>query len=292
MSANENGEIAEPKAPEWATQPLGDFLKYITQLAEVVDLSTAGIQALKSIPVIEGILDELSASEEKLKTPHEQASREKSRRLAKLAHRESSTGFPLIHAQATVSLWGALEDLIRTFVASWLRQVPAVLVNPPLSTIKVEVGDYEKLSPEEKGLFLADALDREVRGPLAHGVTRFEALLKPLGLSGSVPDSLKKDIFELGQVRHLIAHRRGIADRKLMNACPWLNITLGSPFVVSHADFARYYGAVHDYALELTFRIAEHFGVPNLRERVAAHLAELKLGDKGKPNPPGQDNTP
>ncbi|OFW10685.1 MAG: hypothetical protein A3H27_11320 [Acidobacteria bacterium RIFCSPLOWO2_02_FULL_59_13] len=194
----------------------------------------------------------------------------RAQRLSELAQRECLTGFPLIYAQATVTLWGALEDLIRTFVAKWLQEVPAILLNPPLSTLKVRLGEYENLSPEEKGVFLADALDRATNGALKQGVTRFEALLEPLSLSGTVPDDVRTDIFELGQVRHVIAHRRGIADRKLLEACPWLTVSHGSPLDVSHRDFARYYGAAMSYVRELVVRVYEHFGVSDMRVAQAA----------------------
>ena len=155
------------------------------------------------------------------------ARRERVRRTAELAEREISSGFPMIHSQATVTLWGALEDLVRTFVATWFQQVPGALLKPPISRVKVELGDYESLSTEEKGLFVADCLDRSMSGPLKQGVNRFEALLEPIGLSGIVPEDVRRNIFELAQIRHVIAHRRGVADRRLLDACPWLAIPFG-----------------------------------------------------------------
>lgn len=263
MSSGKTERPAKPGAPQWAMQPFDDFMDFVERLGEVVELSTLGISTLRGMPKLVEAVAKAHGMADTLDT---KAQLERAQRLAELAHRESSTGFPLIHAQATVTLWGALEDLIRSFVAKWLQQVPTVLLNSPLSTLKVPVGEYEKLSPEEKGIFLADALDRSMNGALKQGVTRFEALLEPLGLSGSVPENVRKEIFELGQVRHAIAHRRGIADRRLLEACPWLTVSPGSTLLMSHRDFGRYHDAVVRYVTELVYRVGEHFGVSAMRD--------------------------
>ena len=262
MGTNDGENIRKTGAPEWATQPFQDFLDFIKRLLEVVELSTTGISILRGMP---RLVEVLASVKEVHDTPVAKGKLDRARRQAELAEREASTGFPLIHAQATVSLWGALEDLLRTFVASWLQHVPAALLNPPLSTCKVAIGDYERLSPEEKGLFMADLLDRAINGSLKLGVTRFETLLEPLGLSGAIADDIRRDIFELSQVRHVIAHRRGIADRRLAEACPWLPLAVGKPVIVTHNDIHRYHTAVGLYVTELIYRVGEHFGVSDIR---------------------------
>lgn len=256
------------RAPQWAMQPFDDYLDFVERLGEVIELSIMGISHLEGMPK----MIELAAKiEDATGNPNVRAKLLRSQKLAEMASRELATGFPLIHAQATVTLWGALEDLVRTFVAKWLQQVPSALLNPPLSTIKVSVGEYEKLSPEEKGVFLADALDRSVNGVLKRGIARFEALLEPLGLGGGVPDDVKKDLIELSQVRHVIAHRRGIADRRLLEVCPWLTVSPGSPLIVSNGDLNRYNVASMLYVIELMGRVGDHFGISGIR--VAASQA-------------------
>ena len=51
---------------------------------------------------------------------------------AKLTQREVESDFNIVHSQAVVTLWSALEDSVRTFVARWLMNLPEVKLEPPL----------------------------------------------------------------------------------------------------------------------------------------------------------------
>lgn len=268
--------IEKPGIPKWAMQPFGDFLDFVDRLGEVVEISAIGISHLQSMPRMLELAGQIVTIVNRGDKPDVQGRLERSRKLAQLAEREAATDFPLIHSQATVSLWGALEDFVRTFVAKWLQNVPSAMLNSPLISVKVAIGEYERLSSEEKGLFLAEALERTTNATFKQGVSRFEAVLEPLGFSGSVPDGLRRDIFELGQVRNAIAHRRGIADRRLLDACPWITTTLGRPISISRHDLRRYHEASVVYAMELMCRVGEHFGVPNITRYRASELLRDK----------------
>lgn len=286
MNSSEKEKMAiKPEIPMWARQPFEDYLDFTERIGEVVELATVGIAHLQGMPKI---LEKAAEVLGEKGSPDVKVRLKRAERLAELAKRESAMGFPLIHAQATVAVWGALEDLIRTFVAKWLQQEPSALFNPPLSAIKVAIGDYERLSPEEKGVFLADTLERSVNAAFKQGVTRFEAILQPIGLSGSVPDDIGKNIFELGQVRHVIVHRRGIADRRLLDACPWLTVQPGSPLVVTNPDLQRYHEAAVSYAVELMCRVGEHFGVSGMRDIWASrHQSESDSIEGQRESPSG-----
>src|SRR5262249_51191654 len=85
--------------------------------------------------------------------------------------------------------------------------------------------------------------------------------LEPFGLSGAVPDAVQRDVFELNQVRNCLLHRAGRADRRLIDACPWLGLTTGMPVVVTHQTYQRYVVSLIRYATQLVVRITEHSGV-------------------------------
>lgn len=55
-------------------------------------------------------------------------------------------------------------------------------------------------------------------------------------------------------------HRKGIADKKLIQACPWLEFKVGDKIFISHQDYRRYSHAVIRYAIELIVRVAVYFG--------------------------------
>ncbi len=85
-------------------------------------------------------------------------------------------------------------------------------------------------------------------------------MLKPFGLDGAVPDKLRRDMYEFGQIRNVIVHRGGYADRQLSNACPWLASAVGQELPISGDHFNRYGAAAHSYVLLLICRVAERFG--------------------------------
>lgn len=103
-------------------------------------------------------------------------------------------------------------------------------------------------------------MESETSAGLRNGIDRFEAILKPLGLDGSVPGQLRKDIFEFGQVRNLIVHRGGRVDLQLTNSCPWLNLKVGNELSIKKEHFDQYLKAVRNYAALIICRVGEHFG--------------------------------
>lgn len=186
---------------------------------------------------------------------------ESARKMAELAQREVDGGFALLHSQAVVSLWSSLEDLLRTFLARWLANEASAKQADSVQKLKITLGEYESMDEEERSFYVVELLERELQSPLRHGVSRFESVLEPFGLSGRIGKATQKDIYELYHVRNVLVHRRGFADRRLIQACPWLGVEVGDPLVVSHKMYAGYSKAVADYVLELIQRVRVHFGL-------------------------------
>ena len=116
------------------------------------------------------------------------------------------------------------------------------------------------MDTEERCFYVVDLLERELEPQRRRGVARFESLLQPFGISGQVPADVEKGLFELYHIRNVLVHRRGIADRKLVQACPSLGLSVGDQVVVTPDVYARYNGCVAKYVLELVVRIAGRFG--------------------------------
>lgn len=184
-----------------------------------------------------------------------------------MATREVADGFPVLHAQAVVTLWALLEACVRRLFADWLTNEPTSLQNPMFDKVKVRLAEYERLEGAERMFYVADALERELAAGLQIGVTRFESLLEALTLSGEVPDLLRRDLYELSQIRNAIVHRGGSVDRRLAQACPWLALKPGNDLHISHEMFGRYYNAVHAYLILLICRVGERFGAEVTHDR-------------------------
>jgi hypothetical protein len=245
--------------PNWAKHPFQQFLAHQKRVGHLVMLSQMGISMLPHRPLA---IEVLARSENPEMRPDE-GQLEEARNLAKLADEEMRGGFQLLYAQATISLWASLEYLFHDFFATWLQKVPAACSSEPVKSIKINLADYESMSPDERYSYLVDLLERDLKSPLRQGIARFESVLEVFGLGGAVDENLRKSLFELYHVRNVLAHRGGICDRRLKQACPWLPVTQGKAVVVTAQTFNEYMISVEVYALTVVSRLLEHFESAN-----------------------------
>lgn len=253
-------ELTLAVLPQWAAEPFLDFLDYQEKLQEILHISMRGIRVLTAMPnLIEAVRDSARTPDERGEYEGERL--ERARKEAALAQEEVELGFPLLQAQAAISLWGSLEALVRTFLARWLVNSPGAMQAAEITKLRVRVGEYESLTPEERAFYVLDLLEEVLNCRRSPGTGRFEALLKVFSLTSDVGDDIRRDLFELSQVRHVLVHRRGTADRRFIVACPWLNVEVGTRIVVRHSDVQRYGSAAAEYALELVQRIRLSFGL-------------------------------
>jgi hypothetical protein len=242
--------------PEWIRESFKRFLKDQEDLARILHLSIRGIVMLGRRHELLEILKDSSAPTNDYLKSIEEAAQE-----AVVAQSELDEDFPILHQQATVAVWGALESLVRTFVAQWLDKEPNAWQVEGVKRLRIRLGEYESFQAFDRCLWVTDLLDREIGGPLRAGVGRFEALLQTFGLGGPIDEHTQKTLFELSEVRHAIVHRGGQADKKLVDSCPWLELVVGDRLRISHNMWTRYHGAATQYVLELIQRLRVHHGL-------------------------------
>ena len=244
-----------PKTPGWATRPFQLFLDGIKVEHEVLQLCITSITKVTKFP---SVMDAIHSA---LNTPETERDTTATEKMAKLAQRELDSDFKLLHAQATVSLWGSLETLIMDVVAAWIANRPELLRSRGWEKLRIKVGEYEELAPEDRATYLVALMDQSLGAPLKQGVSRFDALLQTIGLSVSINDDVRKALFELQQVRNLLVHRRGIVDKRFCEACPWLDLKQRQEVRVDRATFKRYSDSVQIYITEMIWKTGEAFGV-------------------------------
>jgi hypothetical protein len=247
----------KPGAPKWATQPFRDFIGQAEKLDQLLHLSMGGISLLCGMPKVVQVLakvenDFSEEAHQRLKSANKEA---------ELARRELNDGFPLLHAQTTIALWSALEAAIRLFLIRWLQNYKKAMEIEEIQKLRVRIGEYERLEGEDRFSYILDRLEQELAAPLKAGSTRFELLLNPFGLSGPVDKDVHRNLFELNQIRNVLVHRSGFADRRLVDSCPWLKLRVGDQVKVNHEMTDLYFQSVMKYALDLIVRIGEFFGV-------------------------------
>jgi hypothetical protein len=276
------GHSAKRSVPIWATEPLEAFVEDQKRLEQVMHLAMRGISVICAMPQALAAL--AKAQPERYDGDEAERRKRETDNLARLAQQEVESGHPLLHAQSAVWLWGALELLIRDLLVRWLQNQPDALQRDPLRRLRVRLGEYESLAREDRPSYLLDLLEQEVAAGLKPGVGRFETLLDIFGLAGAVPDFVRRHLFELSQVRNVLVHRRGIADRRLVEQCPWLQLQIGDCVVVRNEQMGRYITAAFAYAMTILQRLRCVFGKeedPNIREMIDQW--ESQLSGSGHP---------
>lgn len=267
--------------PDWASAPLRAFVDDQERLTDLVYLATRGIAQLQNMAEVNAFLQRTANTPE----PAEEAARKRAlaERVTALATKEVSEGFPLLYAQAAVSRWSALEVLVRDLVAATLAKRLDLLCKEPISRLRVRVGEYEALTGDERSAYLVELLEQELQATFKLGIGRFECLLASVGLAGAVPEAIRRELFELSQVRNVLVHRRGIADKKFVERCPWLSHAVGTEVRVSHASLGRSYIAAVAYVLVIHQRLKVLFGeAPSqaMDNRILAWEAELERAQR------------
>jgi hypothetical protein len=179
------------------------------------------------------------------------------REWTEFAERERDRGFPLLYAHTTVAAWGALEAAITDFLVFWITEKPEVLKTEVFTGTKIPLAEFETLERDERMRLLVNELERSLRSQFKAGASRFEALLSAIELSGPMEEETRKDLYEMFHVRNVIVHRASIADRKFVEACPWLGYSIGDQLVVSSEDWERYRTATAGYLAKVGERAAK-----------------------------------
>jgi hypothetical protein len=221
--------------PDWA-EPCFLFADYIFEVDDLVTLTKRAVNIVAGIPQALGIpmTDESDAGKEVKKKNIVSL-----KNSAQIAEAEIERGFPLLHSHSVMGMWGALEAMIDDLAASWMGHNPSVLSEPSIAKIRIPFAEFQSMEQSDRLRFLVTELKRDLRSDLKSGATKFESLLKVLGLGGPVDKRIRDVLFETQQLRNVIAHRGGIADRKLIASCPQFNYSIGDRVEIDSALFVR-----------------------------------------------------
>jgi hypothetical protein len=268
----------------WFELPGMRFAEYAGEELHLVQMSTAAIAELRGAEALvesmfhaEDVLVQTGYKEEVSGDREERL--EEARKRADFAKQEIERGFPLLHGHSLVGVWGALEVYVRDLIVAWLLNVSDALASEGLSSIKIPLAEFERLSSHERMEALVDELDRRMNASLRAGVSRFEYLLKPLGLAGHVRRHRRQALYELHQLRNAIVHARAVADRRLVERCPQLGYSVGDPIRISREGYTEYYVQALYYQLDVENRVRLALGLP-LPDRGDDHKAELSAYDE------------
>jgi len=156
-----DGDQTNSVLHSWAKSTFEDFTDHTVIVAEVIEMTVSGLsmirggpEAVRALHVIHTVDSAPPGYAEDAYPADVKAKIAAAEHRGSLAQREVDSDFNIVHSQAVISLWSALEDVIRTLVARWLLNVPKTKAESPWADLKVRVGDYEQLDDEEKPYYL------------------------------------------------------------------------------------------------------------------------------------------
>ena len=106
---------------KWAGSCFGRAFDYLHKTHAVLHLCMQGLHLLQKHPGIHEAILRTAEGWSKEEIEAEQRELEKCRSMAASSKAEIDQGYPTLHSQCVISLWGTLEALIEDLLAAWLQ---------------------------------------------------------------------------------------------------------------------------------------------------------------------------
>lgn len=191
-----------------------------------------------------------------------------------IAMRHVDSGFSYLYELMLVKFWSILEAGVEEIAVECLKRPDECKDANLLRSIKGPLLEFASASADQRAEFLYSEIKVATKSALKVGVGVFEAVLEPLGMAGSVDDQTRKLLLELQQKRHVFVHRRGIADKRFMEACPFIDCAIGQPIAVDRVSVWKLGIAVGLYNFELQKRNFARAGL-SIPESLEIHRQTL-----------------
>ena len=257
----------------WARVPFDHFIQFVQETHRILLMSMRGISGLQAMPGLIRALAPVEACARDQQVESHNDDLEEATQMAAFAKAEAESGFPLVHAHAIVGMWGALEALIDEVVSCWLVHVPELLQQDAILRIRLPLARFHLLDEEDRMGLVINELKREAKTAFKPGVAGFEDVLSMIGLGGPVEEEDRRALLEMRVVRNLWVHRRGVADRRAVDACPWADFAIGQRVQITHPLYHRYHDAIQNYVLTLINRVRRKIGLTEYGGEATAHDA-------------------
>lgn len=176
------------------------------------------------------------------------------------AEKEISAGFPTLHAHALLGLWGAFERFIEDVFVAAIVDAPESLEGERFAKLKLPL-KVALSSGEERARGILFEISRSTGSDSKTGINQFENILNYVGISGVTPANVKDAVFKAQQVRHVWAHRGGVADAQFVDRCPG-RASVGDKLMMDIGEFGTYMHGLHMYAILIVNRHLLSCGKP------------------------------
>jgi hypothetical protein len=253
--------------PSWLLPPYHRCVKRLKDESRSLHLSIYGLEQVARLPEVIEILIKYDEWGKKIEQDSDDAlSRlEEAKQHAEWIAREAATGFPILHSHSIVGIWGILEVFCEDFAVMWLENVPEAWEIPQVTKLKIPLSHYHRLSESERPRFTVSELSRSTSSDLRRGVGKLKSLLEVFSLAPTVGQNVNRALHELCQVRNVIVHCGGIADKTLIDECPWLGLEVGEPIDFYHPVYGWYFSAAMRYSERVLNQAFIALGLPSCK---------------------------
>lgn len=258
-------------------EELGELELFAGVCKRALDQATRSVETIDLQCRIAEVLNEKSQYESE---DHLNAAKQYALKVAEFSEGQRKKGSPYLYSLCAVRLWALTEALVDELVVHSLLTPSKCSDQTLLAKLKGPLIEFRAASPDEQAEFLSETLKQLVDAPLKQGAGKFEALLAPVGLSGEINDEIRRTLYELSQVRNIIVHKSGRADRRVVDACPWLDLKRGDSLHVTFKMFNCYRLSVYWYLVAIRKRVNARYdtrGEINLDEILREIEEELKV---------------
>jgi hypothetical protein len=196
-------------------------------------------------------------------------------KLRIFALKEKTKGFPFLYRLAVIRLWSILEAAVDDLIIDNILKKK--YSNKELFTkLKGSLLEFIQMTDSEQTEYILELLKNELKLNIKSGVGRFDGLLDAIELSGSIPEIIRRNLYELSQVRNCLVHRNSKVDLRLVKNCPWMDIRVGASITLTDGDFRKYQLTCYWYLLELSTRYEPKQdgidGIIKLKEDIVTNL--------------------
>lgn len=200
--------------------------------------------------------------------------------IRRLSNVGGDDAIPYVLGLAVIKLCTIVDDLVDSVLVSLLMDASRWGVIEGLAKLKlskVSLIEYLAASQAQQASLLADEFRSSQSASLKVGIGKYECVLAPAGLGGSVHRTVAKRLLELNEVRNIFVHRRGFPDKRFFERCPWKGLETGKQLTLNINDVIAMSFAALWYACELGERSYSLYGVGGggLKSDVATVKAEV-----------------
>lgn len=249
--------------------PLHEFYEYVTDLNGIVNCTIQGLHgSIDRLDLIDALFE--------LDIAYERATEEDATQKIECANKNAEwaagiikSDYQTVYNFAIILLWSKLESTVLDFTHNELQKNKNIIKSNKFEKIQIPISTYAKMNSTEKAHFLVDAICDSCKYNSKPGVDRFESILFYLDLDGKVDHELQKNLYEASQIRNLLLHRSGYADKAFTKNCPHLGLKLGEKIHITKDDLSRYMSSIISYFTIIVKRKTQIMTKTKRRKRIS-----------------------